>query len=56
MRGIDEIRNRIKELVTLSGREIISELEQEDQWILQVKHGNFAVSIVHPKNRLTITI
>lgn len=61
-RNLNKIKKKkIKNFVTLSGRNIISEIDQDDQWILQVKHGGFVVSIVYPKkaphnNYMIITI
>ena len=58
---LNEVKRKIREFVILSGREIINEINQRDQWILQVKHGEYVVGIVHPKkpphnNYMVVTV
>ena len=48
----EEVREKLKEYVHQTGREIIEEKDEEDKWLLAIKHGNFVVYLVHPKNQM----
>ncbi len=47
--NIGEIRNQIKEMIVDTDREILREIENEEYWILTIKHGSYIVNLIHPK-------
>jgi len=52
----EEIREKLKEYIRQTGREIIEEKDEEDKWFLAIKHGNFVVNLIHPKNQRRLVV
>lgn len=46
---IDSVRNMLRKMLIDLDKEILDEFEDEDQWGFVIKHGNYAVLIIHPK-------